>query len=314
MYYAQPDSIAPGLSSPRFGGMDARAAMIPGGMVDGVSSLAQALLQAPMQRRMMQRKEEDAQREERFKQAQIDNMQAEQELNRTRVQNEGDYRKGEIDYRNNMLKERGREADQTNQRKGMEDLGTGIKNAWHLANQSVGTYLRGSGRGGAPTRESVISPYLEIDSPPDVYGHTHKMQRLKTPAEMDAERQARKYLKNGAPVTSSVVAPQADPNSVAANMASSAQVRANQRAQGLAQAPGDPAPLRSTAGLPDGAPPPAQPGPTTAIAPPRDAAGNVGQKVVRTSNMRQMIGTQYRSMDDAVAHAQSLGYNVVQDD
>lgn len=312
MYYAQPDSIAPGLSSPRFGsgGIDARSAMIPGGLIDGVSSLAQALLQAPMQRRQMQRREEDAQREERFKQAQIDNMKSEQDLNRVRVQNEGDYRKGEIDYRNAMLKERGREADQTNQRKGMEDLGTGIKNAWTLANHSVGTFLKGSGRGGSPTREVAINPYKVVS----VMGQDlreHPQQVLKTPEEMDAERRARGYLRTGASPTA---VPQSDPASVSSNMASSAQVRANQRAQGLAQAPGDPAPLRSTAGLPDGAPPPAQPGPTTAIAPPRDAAGNVGQKVVRTSNMRQMIGTQYRSMDDAVAHAQSLGYNVVQDD
>lgn len=282
-------------------GLDSRAAMVPGGAVEGFGNLGAALLMAPRMR---------AQQEDEKKKQALDQAFREKQLAQA------------LDIAQaNQMNDRARIADEANWRTQQDEnqkSANAMKYGNELAKALAGGVSSIFGNEKAPPEAKVdsFSPYLEVKTPD---GAVHYEQ--KSPDQVDREREIRDRYLHGAVRGNAPPPRPMDPAEIAANKERSAGVRTQQRAQGLAQAPGDPTPAPSVAGLPPGktlAGSGLDQAPQVADAPQQDAAPAAASgQVVRTSKLRTMVGPapgQYPDLATAIQEASKYGHRVLRDD
>lgn len=276
--------------------------MVPGGAAEGFGNLGAALLMAPR----MRRQQEDDQKKQTADQAFRDKQLAQalqiaqmNDMNdRARIHDDYEYRQGMLaNDKSAQAMKSGTDLAKA--------LGGGISSVFGLSDKPPAE----------PKMES-FDPYLKVQDPS---GAVH--YEAKSPEQVDAERAVRDRYLHGAVRGQTPTMRPMDPAQVAANKERSAGVRAQQRAQGLAQAPGDPKPAPSVAGLPpqrsaalDQAPIVVDRPPAAAPAEPVVASSG---KVVRTSALRSMVGTgpgQYPDLATAIQEATKHGHRVLRDD
>ncbi len=298
-----------------------RAAMQPGGAVDGLSALGQALLADAREKRerQMQINQMGAQRDFQNRQLQqaLDVANQHDRTQRYTADKHYDtlerWRTADANERATAsaaaTKERGEAAAAATKEKATHDSMQWGLDAAKSAASGLWTAL-----GGNTSSKAKAQGEKEPDVMVDTYdAEGHKTgKRILTDDEVDRLRAAEARLRNGPPTPLSSAL---DPAAVRENQARSAAVRQQQRQEGLAQGPGDPEPAPSQAGVREEMPLGGQP----TLTPPAAAP----TKVLRVSKMQGLVrppnkdGTQddgtYPDLATAVNHAKSLGYQIMND-